>query len=642
MVIHKQLSMGKKSKELENVWMAAHFPKRIKKELVHYTNIISSVDNILVDQISVVTYRILGFLLLGVARIYAKKVEYLLVDSNRSMNEIQLYFEGRRKDTVNVTGMCLPESSGHRSKQNTVDVPVSEFSSKKKSNTFIEAMRAQFSSISMPETFELDAFDLEIVEDDSSNDHVRPHLELVLNDAWENVQTRHHNYGKHGDAYARFSDHASTSTSAMATNFNPSNSEKSAEKFRHRFSLEECLDPMVLDETDDEDVPVKPFIEQEPECTNINIPDIIFEDGETSHMHPVEDSTTGQTVVLELTSADNIILKPSPDKCQVSVTIDVTPQSKAPVVLGEHKSDCVAVRTPAPMNEVRLPRKRKCVFDEPRKIPNDVYRDWLEDASDLVCKRRITSSLHAWKQRRSTDYFLEPIVAISADFPSDLRSVISTKELVLEEVEETREPDPKVTELMPLNMNKVSEEREETIAPSTPLNMNKVSEEREEETIAPSTPVTRSTSLRFHEVHAKSLASQAGPASSSETVERDYRRVVGVDMDEVQLEEGPSALGESNQENFLTAEKWSAVTKSIARRMHGYFVCLKERGEEGALKLSQILKQKTKKESARFFYQILVLKTGGYVDVKQAKPYDEIHVMQTPKLEEVFVARGRK
>lgn len=120
------------------------------------------------DQFPIVTYRILGYLLLGVARIYSKKVEYLLIDCNHSLNEMKLFSEGRKKVDINFGGMCLPKSSSQRSKLKVVDVSSPESSRRKTSNTFVEAMRAQFSSISLPEHFELDAFDLEVVEDDSS------------------------------------------------------------------------------------------------------------------------------------------------------------------------------------------------------------------------------------------------------------------------------------------------------------------------------------------------------------------------------------------------------------------------------------------------------------------------------------------
>lgn len=116
----------------------------------------------------------------------------------------------------------------------------------------------------------------------------------------------------------------------------PSNSETSAEKFRHRFTLDDCLEPMVLDEADEEvDLAIVPFIEQEPECGNLDFSYIEFEDIENPDKHINEECTTGETVVSEMTSVDNIAVKPSPDKHQLSVTINVTPQSKAPVVPGK-------------------------------------------------------------------------------------------------------------------------------------------------------------------------------------------------------------------------------------------------------------------------------------------------------------------
>lgn len=605
-MVYRRLLIGNKKDDLESVWEAAHFPKRIKRDLVDKTNITSSVDKIMVEQLPVVTYRILGFLLLGVTRIYSKKVEYLLIDCNHSLNELKFFYEGRKKVGINVGGMCLPESSSHRSKSKAVELPVSESSSKKRcNNTFVEAMRAQFSSITMPENFDLDAFDLEIVENESSDDHVRPHLELVLHDPWENDRTGRRTSCKgRVDVSTRFSDHASTSTSAMITNTNRVNSETSAEKFRHGFSLDECLDPMVLGETDEEmDLAVIPFIEQEPEGSNINSSDMISANGENLDTTPHEECTTGQTVVSEMTSVDITRLEPSPNKRQLSVTINVTPQSKAPAVVSdEQKSDFVAVRTPASREHARPPRKRICVSDDPIKVPRELYKNWLENASDLIRKKRVLTASFARKERLSSDCFLKPI--LPSLFP-DLRPAISTNELLMEEVEETNEAGP------------VNEEVE-------PLMMDKVSESREAEAIAPSTPVTRSK------------ASEMGPASSSESREKDCFPIRNLELDEIQTEEGPSSMGKDDQENVV--EKWSSITKSVGGYLHKNFMHRKEKGEEEAVNLSQILKHKTKQESARFFSQILVLKTGGYIDVKQEKPYDDIGVMETQKLKEVFGA----
>ncbi|KAI3670118.1 hypothetical protein L6452_41762 [Arctium lappa] len=602
--MQRHLLMGNKKGDLGHVWMAAHFPKRLRKDLVEQTNITSSVgdshvevldpalDKILVDQLPVVTYRILGFLLLGVARIYSKKVEYLLYDCNNSLNEMKIHLEGRRKVNIDVGGMCTPESSSKRSKRSVVDMPVAESSGGKRCNVFVEAMHAQLSSISLPENFELDAFDLEVVEDDISEDHVKSHLEIRLNeDAWENDRTGSQTFGKDWwDVSSSFTGHASAY--ATITNTNPSNSEISAEKLRHRFSLDERLDPMVLDETDEElNLTDIPSIQHDPERKNTSSADdyMIFEDREhpdkedrRNNKYPDEECTTGETMVSEMTLVGNITLKSSPEKRKLSVSIDVTPQSKVTGVSGEHKSDFVAIRTPASKEHALPHRKRKFVYDDTIVVPNTVFKNWLADASDLVGKRRkAPNALLARKERRSFDFVLEPIIPInliSNLFPSpvhaDFPSVISrNKLLVLEKVEDTMEPDSKIDELGSLN---------------TP----KTAEQRETEAIAPSTPVSHSTSLRFNEIHE---TSKANPTNSYESREKELFPIKDAEVDGIQMKEGPSFLGKDNQEN---GNQLSLV----------------------------------------FDLLVLILKTGGYIDVKQEKAYDDVSPPSPATFQEMSVA----
>lgn len=86
-------------------------------------------DTILQDEFDVVTYRVLAFLLLGVVRVFSKKVDYLFNDCNEVLLKIR-DFMVTNKDTTQLETLCAP-----------------------------------YSSITVPERFELDAFDLEILED---------------------------------------------------------------------------------------------------------------------------------------------------------------------------------------------------------------------------------------------------------------------------------------------------------------------------------------------------------------------------------------------------------------------------------------------------------------------------------------------
>ena len=86
-------------------------------------------DKILQDELQVVTYRVLGYLLLGIVRIYSKKVEYLLDDCHEVLLGINNFVVHARED--------LPA----------------------------ETLQAPYFSITLPECFELDSFDLEVLDE---------------------------------------------------------------------------------------------------------------------------------------------------------------------------------------------------------------------------------------------------------------------------------------------------------------------------------------------------------------------------------------------------------------------------------------------------------------------------------------------
>lgn len=88
-------------------------------------------DNILQDQLDILTYRVLAYLLLGVVRIYSKKVEYLFDDCQEVL------------------------------------IKINEFVVREKNRAKKEALRARCFSITRPVSFDLDAFDLEILEETS-------------------------------------------------------------------------------------------------------------------------------------------------------------------------------------------------------------------------------------------------------------------------------------------------------------------------------------------------------------------------------------------------------------------------------------------------------------------------------------------
>uniref|UniRef100_A0A2P2K3E5 Sister chromatid cohesion 1 protein n=1 Tax=Rhizophora mucronata TaxID=61149 RepID=A0A2P2K3E5_RHIMU len=118
------------------IWLAAYCHSKLKKAHVFATDISSSVDKILQDEFSVVTYRLLAYLLLGIVRIYSIKVGYLFDDCNEVLHKLKNFV------------VCTKDS------------------------TLMQPLRAPYFSITLPESFELDAFDLGILEDTDGSDVV--------------------------------------------------------------------------------------------------------------------------------------------------------------------------------------------------------------------------------------------------------------------------------------------------------------------------------------------------------------------------------------------------------------------------------------------------------------------------------------
>ncbi|XP_031282253.1 sister chromatid cohesion 1 protein 2-like isoform X1 [Pistacia vera] len=86
---------------------------------------------------------------------------------------------------------------------------------------------------------------------------------------------------------------------------------------------------------------------------------------------------------------------PGNGKCQfmtsedpVSITVDATPQSKFLDASGDSTPGFMVVHTPATKERARSKKKRKCCFDDVTVFPNHLIRQHIEDASDLVSKRR--------------------------------------------------------------------------------------------------------------------------------------------------------------------------------------------------------------------------------------------------------------
>ncbi|CAN6475815.1 unnamed protein product [Victoria cruziana] len=100
---------------LGTVWMAAHLQHKLRKSQVTETNISASVDSIMFPDVPI-ALRLSGHLLLGVVRIYSRKVDYLHHDCHETLTKLRYAFASMEIDlpedasTAPVHTITIPET----------------------------------------------------------------------------------------------------------------------------------------------------------------------------------------------------------------------------------------------------------------------------------------------------------------------------------------------------------------------------------------------------------------------------------------------------------------------------------------------------------------------------------------------------
>ncbi len=102
-MFYSEIILAKKG-PLGKVWLAAHWgDKKLGRGQIFSTDIASSVDNIVNPSVPL-ALRVSGHLLLGVVRIYSRKVKYLQKDCEEAMVKIKMAFHD---DGTNIAGMNM-------------------------------------------------------------------------------------------------------------------------------------------------------------------------------------------------------------------------------------------------------------------------------------------------------------------------------------------------------------------------------------------------------------------------------------------------------------------------------------------------------------------------------------------------------
>ena len=90
-MFYSQIILAKQG-PLGKIWLAAHWDKKLNKGQIFQADITSSVESIVNPQVPL-ALRVSGHLLLGVVRIYSRKVKYLFSDCSDALVKIKMAFK---------------------------------------------------------------------------------------------------------------------------------------------------------------------------------------------------------------------------------------------------------------------------------------------------------------------------------------------------------------------------------------------------------------------------------------------------------------------------------------------------------------------------------------------------------------------
>ncbi|KAF9677008.1 hypothetical protein SADUNF_Sadunf08G0062600 [Salix dunnii] len=151
-MFYSQFILAKKG-PLGTIWIAAHLERKLRKNQVADTDIGVSVDSILFPDVPI-ALRLSSHLLLGVVRIYSRKVSYLFDDCSEALLKVKQAF-----------------------RSTDVDLPPEEST-------------APYHSITLPETFDLDDFELpdnDIFQGNYVDHHISTREQITLQDTMDGV-----------------------------------------------------------------------------------------------------------------------------------------------------------------------------------------------------------------------------------------------------------------------------------------------------------------------------------------------------------------------------------------------------------------------------------------------------------------------
>ncbi|KAL3348538.1 hypothetical protein AABB24_021953 [Solanum stoloniferum] len=377
---------------LGTVWCAAHLQHKLKKPHYTSTNIPSTVERIMTPEVPI-ALRTSGHLLLGVVRIYSKQVEYFAEDCKTLLMGVIKAFSS--------TNVNLPEDATH----------------------------APYSSITLPETFELDAivFDEDLDLNRIKDTHVKSFEEITLEDQIVSHEDQYVAIFIDEDIVKSLSKSGEVSglgAMPMEIDSGPSNPDETAAQPQHSSPKnQEGLNKRTVCDDIPQDIPdIELMRDAVHDHSFENVP--LWSDRGNDVMEPdrvleeqiMRDKETASPVVKEILAPGGHSIPSQQRQEPPSTTSAEAHEFADPQISFGHQSPDLALLSTPPLEAPKIRRKRKLlIYDKDIVLPNNEMKRRLKGIGIKPREKKKVpcSSLDIWKQNqrlRKDGIFFEPII----------------------------------------------------------------------------------------------------------------------------------------------------------------------------------------------------------------------------------------
>ncbi|KAL4192896.1 hypothetical protein AMTRI_Chr06g196590 [Amborella trichopoda] len=547
-----------------------------------------------------------GHLLLGVVRIYSKKVEYLYHDCHEALNKL--------KDSFVLMQL----------------------------NRLPEAPTAPFHSITLPEKFELDLLNLEEMGyqmTELEGDHTKTRDQITLRDQ----------FPCGGDPFMTFSVHeANTCSQMLGINISLQGYEYFS---HHNMGTYEVDSGSDLDSFIPKHDGNRLRLEEYPDSEMPRNVDELLNSG----IHAMQSNELCKDANEQVDHGRNVILPetllPSPERTCVSSgfspsslqmpvvgTPAGTPKSVVPPAFGEFTPEYMVLPTPKAQERTPKSRKRKHFFDESIVLSNEHMRQRLQDASNLLRKRRKPplTAFNIWQAYRVSHMHQLLMESWVPSICLDIRAIINEScDLPSKGKRKLEFPESKEHSGSAIGPE-VEHWTDHTNIHQSKLSHSHIREEEsmpvivEEERVHKQQPCKAFDGEIEDQRKAESGASQFKTQSTDATATEQQLPAEELSLN-LEDEDLNSSVAESRSTVDAGFASVSSRTRVVAQYLRSAFQSWK-RGPKEVLSLNDTLEGKTRRECAKMFFEILVLKSSGCVNVQQESSFGDILLFATSAL----------